>query len=139
MTKFIETPVVSHEAALDAVRIAIEEGAKRGVFVSVTVVDPGLGLVAFGKATGATPHSVETSRRKANAAASTRRPTGWLPDASAVILSLGTGNLTTNIHGGFPLKYSGRVVGGLGIAGGTVEQDAEVAIATIAAIGADAQ
>lgn len=139
MSKFVESPVITHEAALDAVRVAIEEGGKRGVRVSVAVVDPGLGLVAFGKADGATPHSVETSRRKANGAASTRRATGWMPDALAVTLPLGTGNLITNIPGGFPLKYEGKVVGGLGIAGGTVEQDAEVAAATIAAIGADAE
>lgn len=139
MTNFVDVPVITHDAALEAVRVAIDEGAKRGVLVSVAIVDPSLGLVAFGKANGATPHSVETSRRKANGAASTRRATGWMPDALAVTLPLGTGNLITNIPGGFPIKYEGKVVGGLGIAGGTVEQDAEVAAATIAAIGADAE
>ena len=124
---------------LAAVNAAIEEGAKQGVTVSVAIVDPSLTLVAFGKADGATPHSVETSRRKANTAASTRKATGWMPDTLAVTLPMGTGNLLTNVPGGFPLRFDGKLVGGLGIAGGTVEQDAAVAAATIAAIGAEAE
>ena len=139
MDNYIETVTISHEAALKAVSTAIAEGAKLGLAVSVAIVDPSLTLVAFGKANGATPHSVETSRRKANTAASTRRATGWMPAELAVTLPMGTGNLLTNIPGGFPLKFEGKLVGGLGIAGGTVEQDAAVASATISAIGADSE
>jgi uncharacterized protein GlcG (DUF336 family) len=138
MPKYYESSTISHETALEAIRAAIDEGAKQGVNVSVAIVDPSLTLVAFVKADGATPHSVETSRRKAQTAASTRRETGWMNDALAVTLPMGTGNLLTNVPGGFPIRFDGRHVGGLGIAGGTVEQDAAVARATISAIGADA-
>jgi glc operon protein GlcG len=134
---YVQSFTITNAAALKAVETAITEGAKQGVAVSVAIVDPSLTLVAFGKADGATPHSVETSRRKANTAASTRKATGWMPDSLAVTLPLGTGNLLTNVPGGFPLRFDGNLVGGLGIAGGTVEQDAAVAKATLAALGAD--
>lgn len=125
-------------AALHAVSTAIAEGAKQGVAVSVAVVNPGLNLLAFAKADGATVHSAETSRRKAQTAASTGKTTGWMNPELAVTLPLGTNNLLTNIPGGMPLRFSGALGGGLGIAGGTVDQDAAIAAATLAALGADA-
>ena len=135
MTSYVETVSVDHETALRAVGVAIEEGAKVGLPVAVTVVDPAMGLVAFGRADGTTPHSVETSRRKANTGASTRRPSGWMQGDFAVALPMGSGNLLTNIRGGFPLVVDGRHIGGLGVAGGTPDQDAEVALATLTALG----
>lgn len=138
MANYMTTATITHEAALGAIQIAIKEGAKLGVAVVVTIVDSGMSVVAFCKADGATPHSVETSRRKANTAASTRKKTGWMSDAFAIQLPLGTGGILTNILGGFPVKFDGTHVAGLGIAGGSPDQDAAIGIATLAAIGADA-
>lgn len=137
MPQFVETATVSHTSAQALVAAAIEEGARLGVPVAVTVVDPALGLVAYVRADGTTPHSVETSRRKANTGASTRKPSGWMPDDLAVALPLGTDNLLTNVRGGFPLKAEGRHLGGFGVAGGTPAQDAEIALAALAREGFD--
>lgn len=130
--------VLTTAAALEAVRVALEEASKIKVRISVAVVGPDMSLLAFARADGATPHSIETSRRKANTAASTGRATGWMPADLSVTLPLGTGNLLTNIPGGVPLRFGGALAGGLGIAGGTVEQDAAVAAATLKALSADA-
>jgi|TARA_B110000503_G_scaffold122312_1_gene186771 glc operon protein GlcG len=137
MKNHIGTVSISHEAAVGAVSAALKAGAAISVPVSVTVVDPALGLVAYVRADGTPPHSIETSRRKANTAASTRRPSGWMQGDFAVALPLGTGNLLTNIRGGVPISFGGIFVGGLGIAGGTPDQDIEIATAVLAAIGAD--
>jgi len=118
---------VSHELALEIVQLGITQGATAGVAVSIAVVDMSLGLVAFAKADGATPHSVETSRRKAQTAASTRKESGWMNSDLETKLPLASGNLLTNIPGGFPIVVDGVVIGGFGVAGGTVEQDAQVA------------
>lgn len=126
MRRYIRTVTISREFALDIVRVAIEEGVKESVKVAATVVDPALVLVAYLRDDAITPHSIETSRRKAQTAASTRRPTGSIPEALASILSAGTGNILTNIQGGFPLIVDGNLIGGLGIAGGAPEQDAQV-------------
>ena len=135
--KYTDVPTVSYETAANIVKLAISEGATAGVAVSVAVVDLGLNLVAFGKADGATAHSAETSRRKANTAASTKKETGWMPADLEVKLPLATDNLITNIPGGHPIVFDGKVVGGFGIAGGTVEQDAAVATAVKSQVGSE--
>ena len=138
MQNFVETLSVNYATAARAVSLAIEVGAQRGVLVSVSVVDPAMGLIAFGRADGSMPHSVETSRRKANTAASSRRPTGWMQGDFAIALPMGTDNLLTNIRGGFPLIHGEKHLGGLGIAGGTPDQDSEIGLAVLDALARDA-
>ncbi len=128
---------ITAEAALSAVNTAFAEAKKAGVTISVAVVDTSLNLIAFAKGDGATPHSAETSRRKANTAASTGKVTGWMDSDLAVTLPMASGNILTNVPGGIPLRFNGVLGGGLGIAGGTVEQDAAVSKAILDAIGAD--
>jgi glc operon protein GlcG len=124
--------VVTIQTALDLLRHGVAEGAAQGVAVSVSVVDSSMNLVAFAKADGATPHSVDSSRRKANTAASTRRPTGWMGEDLALSLPLATDLKLTNITGGSPLVFDGTVAGAVGIAGGTPEQDAQIAEVIVA-------
>jgi len=137
MTHFIETSTISVDSALELVRLGIAHGAEAGVKAVVTVIDPSLLQVAMGKADGSTPHSIETSKRKAQSSASTRRATGWMDTDFAVQGPLGTGMLLTNILGGMPIVFDGRHVGGLGIAGGSPAQDAAIAAAVLELIGAD--
>lgn len=128
-----QQPTITSEGALALVRHAIEAGAKAGVPVSVAVVDPVMTLVAFAKCDGATAHSALTSRSKANTASSSRRATGWMGDDLAQAISAATVGALTNIRGGEPLIVDGEVIGGLGIAGGTPAQDAEIAAAAVGA------
>lgn len=127
--------IVTTDTALRVIATALAEGEQAGVKVSATVVDPAMGLIAFARADGATPHSVETSRRKANTAASTRRASGWMATELEIMLPVAAGNLLTNVTGGVPLVFDGQHAGGLGIAGGTPAQDAEIARATLAGLG----
>jgi uncharacterized protein GlcG (DUF336 family) len=137
MKRHIDTRSISHEFALHLVQLAIDEGTKVGLAVAVTVVDPAMALVAYARADGITPHSAETSRRKAQTSASTRRASGWMQGELAQALPAGTGNLLTNIKGGVPLRFDGMLIGGLGVAGGAPDQDAEIARAVLAAVDAD--
>jgi glc operon protein GlcG len=124
--------VVTLETALAVVQRAIAEAEKRDVQASVAVVDPAMNLIAFAKADGATPHSVYSSRRKANTAASTRHPTGWMGEDLALSIPLATELKLTNIKGGSPLNLGGTVSGAIGVAGGTPDEDAEIAAAAAA-------
>lgn len=128
---------ITSASALNAINVAFEEAGKFDVNISVAIVDISLNLVAFARGDGATPHSIETSRRKANTAASTGKATGWMEKELAKTLPMASGNILTNIPGGVPLRFNGVLGGGLGIAGGTVEEDDAVAKATLTAIGAD--
>lgn len=128
---------ITANTSLKAITAALKEAEKLGVKISIAVVDRSLNLVAFSRGDGATPHSIETSKRKANTAASTGKATGWMEKELAKTLPMASGNLLTNIPGGVPLRFKGVLGGGLGIAGGTVEQDATIAKATLSVIGAD--
>lgn len=125
-------PVLTLDSALTLAQHALAEAAARALAVSVTIVDPSMDLLAFARTDGATPHSVDSSRRKANTAASTRRPTGWMGDDLALALPMATDLRLTNITGGAPIVVDGAVVAAIGIAGGTPDQDAEIAVATAA-------
>lgn len=127
-------PTITYAVAAEVVATALEIAAERGVRGVVTVVDPAMQLVAFGRADQATPHSVETSRRKADTAASTRKSTTAMRPDLAIALEHGTGGRLTSIAGGVPLTIDGVHMGGLGVAGGAPEDDAAIAEATVAAI-----
>ena len=139
MSAYTTVNVVTYETAARAVALTLEEGEKLGLKLCATVVDPTLGLVAYGRADGMTPHSVETSKRKAQTAASTRKPSAAILPELATKLELGSGGILTSIAGGVPLSFDGVHVGGLGVAGGKPAEDAQVALAVIARLGADSQ
>lgn len=139
MSAYTTVNVVTYETAARAVALTLEEGEKLGLKLCATVVDPSLGLVAYGRADGMTPHSVETSKRKAQTAASTRKPSAAILPELATKLELGSGGILTSIAGGVPLSFDGVHVGGLGVAGGKPDEDAQVAQAVLAQLGADSQ
>jgi uncharacterized protein GlcG (DUF336 family) len=128
---------VSTNSALALCMEAIAAAKDAGVAISVMVVGASLERMASVSMEAATPHSRLTAVKKAQTAASTRRPTGWMPAGLSVELPLASDGLLTNVPGGLPIKVDGIVVGGLGIAGGTVEQDAQIAAAVLSAFGAD--
>ena len=134
---YYEMPNISIKKALEIIKRALDISSDLNVRASISIVDRSMNLIAFAKADGATPHSTQTSRKKANTAASTGRATGWMPLDIAVTLPLGADNKITNIGGSMPLIFEGKLVGGLGIAGGTVNQDKEIANSVIQAIGSD--
>lgn len=104
--------------------------------MNIAVVDDGGQILAFARMDGARPASAATALTKAVSAATFRQETGPLrtkgePD---VLLNLSlqnaaasSGGKITALKGGVPIVVDGQVIGGVGIAGGTGEQDAEVA------------
>ncbi|MGB3731574.1 GlcG/HbpS family heme-binding protein [Microbacterium sp.] len=136
MSTYRQTATIAYDTAARAVALAMEVGASRGVKPVVAVADPAMTLIAYGVADGATPHSAETSRRKAATAASTRRRTALIPEALAIALPLGTGGILTTVDGGVPIFFDDVHVGGLGVAGGTPAQDAEIALEVLKRLGA---
>ncbi|GAB3054357.1 GlcG/HbpS family heme-binding protein [Sediminivirga luteola] len=136
MSAYTTIPVITYAKAAEAVQLTIDIGAERGLKLCATVVDPALSLVAYGRADGMTPHSVETSRRKANTAASTRKPSAEVLPELATALENGTGGLLTRIPGGVPIVIDDVLIGGLGVAGGPPAEDAKVAAAVLEAMGA---
>jgi putative membrane-bound dehydrogenase-like protein len=110
--------------------------------VNIAVVDDGGHLLAFARMDGARPASGYTAITKATTAATFRQETGPLPKGTTqpdplLNLSLqnaaaASGGKVTTLYGGVPVTVDGQVIGGVGVGGGTGEQDAEVARAGIA-------
>lgn len=108
-------------AANKAVHAALEACKKDGYRVSVSVVDRAGVLRAMGRADGAGPHTVDSSRKKAYTAASVRRPTSELADLISKVPPLQalrdmSGDILI-LGGGLPIEIAGDIIGGIGVGG----------------------
>jgi uncharacterized protein GlcG (DUF336 family) len=111
--------------------------------VNIAAVDDGGHLVAFERMDGARPASLYTAITKATSAATFRQPTGPLPSGATLadpLLNLSlqnaaqaSGGKITALLGGVPVVVDGQVIGAVGIAGGTGEQDSQIARAGVQA------
>jgi uncharacterized protein GlcG (DUF336 family) len=104
-----------------AIHAALEACKKDGYRVSVSVVDRAGVLRAMGRADGAGPHTVDSSRKKAYTAASVRRPTTELADLITKVPTLQAlrdinGDILM-LGGGLPIEIGGDIVGGIGVGG----------------------
>jgi len=104
-----------------AVQAAVEVCKKDGYKVSASVVDRAGELRAMGRADGAGPHTIDSSRKKAYTAVSLRRPTSELADLVGKVTALqALRDMNENVlilGGGLPIEIGGEVVGGIGVGG----------------------
>lgn len=98
-----------------AMQAAVEACKKDGYRVSVSVVDRAGVLHTMGRADGAGPHTVDSSRKKAYTAASVRRPTSELADLITKVPTLQSlRDMNSEIlilGGGLPIEIGGNLVG----------------------------
>jgi uncharacterized protein GlcG (DUF336 family) len=112
-----------------------------GVPVNITVLDAAAHLKAFSRMDGAVLGSIDIATRKARTAAlfQTTSEAVWeycKPGAPAHALELTNGGLAP-FAGGIPLvDVDGTMIGAVGVSGGAVPQDLEIAQAAAAALGA---
>lgn len=111
---------------------AKEKSKELGVPIVFSAVDNGGDLLLLERMEGALPGSVEVSARKAYTANAFHMPTHELGEAAKPGGALhGIENAVPGkivlLGGGFPYIVDGKTVGGIGVSGGTVEQDMEIA------------
>ena len=120
------------ERAIDAARA---EAARRGFTMSFAVVDPAGELVSFEKMDGTQNASTEVAHAKARSAARFRRSTKvWSDSLAAGRTAIVTLPGVIAIEGGVPILADGRVIGALGVSGGSSEEDGQVAAVGLAAL-----
>lgn len=113
-------------------RRAEEKAEQLGVPVVFAAVDQGGNLVLLQRMEGALLASVEIAAGKAYTASALKTATHELGQAAGQngplygIETTAPGKIVL-FGGGFPYKVNGEVVGGVGVSGGTVEQDMEIA------------
>jgi len=121
---------------LDAAQAIIEAARKRaeaiGVPMNIAVVDEGRNLVAFSRMDGAWLGSIDIAQSKAYTARSfdmSTKDLAPLCQSGQPLFGIHASNQGHLIifGGGIPLRGNGRVVGAVGVSGGSVEQDHDVA------------
>jgi len=127
---------ISLENAKKAAAAAVAEARKNNWTMAVAITDPGGALVYFEKMDGLQTGSVNVAIGKARAAALYKRPTQVWQDivagGGAGLRILGLEGAVP-IGGGVPLVVDGKLVGAIGLSGGSAAQDDQCARA-----GADA-
>jgi uncharacterized protein GlcG (DUF336 family) len=106
--------------------------------MNIAVVDAGAHLLAFVRMDGAILASIDISVGKAATAVLMNMPTSELydlaqPGAPLYGIESTNGNLVV-FGGGIPLVRGDEVVGAVGVSGGSVEQDVDVASAARGAL-----
>lgn len=109
---------------------AITEARKNNWTMAVAVIDTGGNLVYFEKMDGTQTGSVRVAISKGRSAVLFKRPTKAFQDMVAAggeglrMLRL---EGAVPIEGGLPLLVDGKIVGAIGVSGGTSQQDGLVA------------
>ena len=125
------------DAAKRVAAAAVAEARKNNWTMAVAVVDTAGDLVYFEKVDGTQAASVNIAIDKARSAARFKRPTKALQDALAAggegwrVLAL---QGAVPVEGGVPLIADGKIVGAVGLSGGTSAQDGQCAAAGAAAL-----
>jgi len=125
---------ITHEEALEAMMAAKKHAEQSGVLVNIAVVDAGANLKAFVRMDGSFLGSIDVAIKKAK----TSRyfdidsgELGTLTQPGGIIYNIehSNGGLMT-FPGGLPIKdKKGNIIGAIGVSGGTIEQDREIATA----------
>jgi len=127
---------ISLDRAQTVIQAALEEAKKRNWKMNLAVADSGGNLVAFDRMDGAMLASIQIAIHKARAAATFRRPTKVFEDGINLMhlnyLLAFDGVIAS--RGGIPLIEHGRIVGAIGVSGGTDSQDEVVGMAGAAAV-----
>lgn len=131
------TPI-SLERAEAVIKAAAAEATKKGWPMNIAVVDAGGNLVSFEKMDGAQLASISISQHKARTAVKFRRETRILEDAVQkngfnYLLGFIADDIVMS-RGGIPLIVDGKLIGAIGVSGGTGSQDEVVAKAGAAVI-----
>jgi len=117
------------------------ESIKQHVPVAVTVIDVHGNVVLTHRMTGAPAFSLELAERKAYTSALVGIRTADLvplvqPGAELYPLLAVSGGRYSAMGGGAPLTHDGQMIAGVGVSGGTTEQDIAIVEAATTSIAA---
>jgi uncharacterized protein GlcG (DUF336 family) len=117
-----------------ALEAALAKAAEIGSPSSVAILDAGREPLLFARMDGALLASSEIAQNKAYTAMSMKMATGDLaayvqPGAPFFGLNSAQSRPFVTFGGGVPITVDGEVVGSIGVAGGSAEQDHDVASA----------
>ena len=125
------------DSAKKIATVAIDEARRNNWMMAVAIVDPAGDLVYFERLDHTQAASTRIAVDKARSAARFKRPTKALQDVLAAggeglrILAL---RGAVPADGGVPIVVDGRIIGAIGVSGGTSQQDGQCAGAGAASV-----
>ena len=125
---------INYLAASKMMAAAVARADEMNVPQCIAIMDPSGGLVCFARTDGAADLASGPAYAKARVAAERQHPSGALPAEFEVGVAFATGGQYTNLPGGLPIALDGVHVGGIGVSGGSGDDDLDVARAGLAAI-----
>lgn len=135
MKVFYEKPSITREVVMKMLDAACAKAEQLGVAVNVSVVDEGANLKGFVRMDGAPLLSSSISQNKAYTAAAFGIPTSeWYPlieKEPALLHGIVHTDRLTVFEGGIPLYINNQIAGGVGVSGGSAEQDGMIAAAAV--------
>lgn len=143
---FVQAPVLSHSGAMAMLSAAVARAESMGRPQCVAIVEASGELLGEIRMTGTSGRLYsESARAKARLAACTGWPSRSVPEHVQHTIDprgqdgrrVAQGGMC-ELPGGLPIKIRGTLVGAIGVASGTPEQDVAVAQAALSAVGADA-
>jgi uncharacterized protein GlcG (DUF336 family) len=145
MGKTVQHTTLHWDAAVSVVRGALTKADELGIRVAVAVIDRGGNQLAFARDSGAPFHSNAIAQDKATTSASFGLPTkDWWP----VLEGMNSPGLLAGIvsvprmvvfGGGVPVYVNGECIAGVGVSGGSEEEDEICARAGLIAAGLSAE
>lgn len=132
--------MVKHEEAREIITAAVQKAGEIGQPMNIAVMDAGMNLVAFERMDGAWVLSIDIALGKAYTSAGrglSTRDIGEKAQPGQPLFGVNTtnGGRVVTFAGGLPLTRDGEVVGAIGVSGGSIDQDEEVAQAGVDAFG----
>ncbi|AZQ63799.1 heme-binding protein [Flammeovirga pectinis] len=128
------TPVLTHDDALKMILASKKHAELSDVLVNIAIVDAGANLKAFIRMDDSYLGSIDVAIKKAKTARYFNIDTGKLGELTqpgGIIYNIehSNGGLIT-FPGGVPIKNkNGKIIGAIGVSGGTIEQDKSIALA----------
>ncbi len=138
MSAFVSQKSISCEAAATIAQGAIQKAEELGIKINVAVTDSSGVLMAFLRMPGAFLHSIDISIDKAYTASSFGFPTSqWMSiieNDPALREGIVQRPRLVIFGGGVPVRIGDDLIGGVGVSGGSAEEDEICALAGISKI-----
>jgi uncharacterized protein GlcG (DUF336 family) len=124
--------------AQQMINAAVRKAEQIGKAMTIAILDESGNLKVFHRMDGAALAGIEVAQNKAYTSAAnawghaTHEVYEYSQSSPALLMGLSHISRYTFLGGGFPIKIDNEIVGGIGVSGGTAEQDIEVARAALA-------